>query len=132
MAKTLDERIVQLENAHSRLFNRFNKLEEDYQKLQELMFEKHLPEIYNKFKSLNSQPIEYKIGAQYSGIIKEIISKSEPVSWKNNSYINYELKLDTNKEIFTAFVQQKYLLNPGTNIKFVYLDNFKLSQIRIY
>lgn len=137
MAKTVEERIIQLESAHSRLFNRVNKLEEELERLVNVLQDKHLTRIYSDIKEIQDKlelktVEEFKIGANYVQIVDEIISKSEPVEWKNNKFHNYELKFQHRPEIYSAFISSKYNLSNGARIKFTLLENFKLSQIKIY
>lgn len=137
MAKTVEERIIQLESAHSRLFNRVNKLEQELERLVNVLQDKHLTRIYSDIKEIQDKlelktVEEFKIGANYVQIVDEIISKSEPVEWKNNKFHNYELKFQHRPEIYSAFISSKYNLSNGARIKFTLLENFKLSQIKIY
>lgn len=137
MATTLEERIIQLETAHSRLYNRLNQIEKDFKQLVNVLDNKHLSRIYSDIEEIKDKLElktieEFKIGANYVAIVDEIISKSEPVEWKNNKFHNYELKFQHRPEIYSAFISSKYNLSNGARIKFTLLENFKLSQIKIY
>jgi hypothetical protein len=131
MSKDLEERIVQLEKAHSRIFNQFVVQQKQLEEL--ISFCNDLSEhLFATKKLLNQEKINFEIGKSYVATITEIVSKSEPVEWKNLTFYNYKLILGNNSEIYNAFVNGKYHLQKNSRIEFLYENNSILKQVRLY
>ena len=137
--KTLEEEIKLLKTAHQRLFNQYQELIKDYEKLSKLVIQNNdfinqvdIENYQFRNKILKSQPKEsFKDGQYYSEIIDDIIS-IEQVQWNGKEFLNMEVKLIDRNELFKAFVQKGNQPKVGDKIKFTYIitDN-KLSKLKV-
>lgn len=140
MSETI-EQIEMLKKAHSRLYNQYNQLSKDLdimknkeKELFEYFFNHihNLQETINELKSIQQPKVvqSFLVDNIYKEQISEIISQEEK-DWKNQNFINYEIKLKGREEIYTVFLSLKYRLLPGFNIKFLYDGSGKLKNVRI-
>lgn len=138
MAQTTEERLSQLEKAHSRLFNHYQNLIKDFHVLQNLYgeldsaFKKEVKEIQSNIEQLKqSQPKSSFIdGQRYKDKIVNVIS-DKIVEWQNKIFAQMEVNLDGRPEIYKIFVKERNKPKIGDTITFTYLeDDKKLSQLK--
>lgn len=134
--KTTEERLLQLETAHSRLYNQFNTLHQDFVKYREVM-EERLQNLKGLIKSSTEEeevpalPETLVNGKEYKAVVTEII-KSTPTKWKNMEYTNWELKLEGKDQyVFVAFIPTEYQVQPGCNVRFTYANPFQLRKLKL-
>lgn len=137
MNKTTEERIQQLEQAHSRLFNNFNTLHQDFVQYRNVMVEE-VSTLKEMIKSL--QPKEEVIpvlpdnlinGKEYKAVVTDVI-KFTNVIWKNIPYTNWELKLEGKDQyVYVAFIPTEVKIVPGTKVRFTYANPFQLRKLKL-
>jgi len=131
---TIEEKIKQLENAHSRMYNQQKELTELVIKLQDKLTGE-LEKITTQLKELKQEvpdtlPQQLIEDKKYNGQITEIIS-SKDVVWRNMNYTNWELKLKGKEHIFLAFIKTGIILEPGMLVKFTYKHYLKLVHLKV-
>jgi hypothetical protein len=136
----LQEQIDMLKKAHHRLFNQYNNLEINYSILKEYcermggivdttnaLFRTEIEELKS------SQPKKELVpGNMYSEMIDQLVQQSELVEWKGRNYKNIDIKLKGRDEVYSSFVETKYLPTDITKyinakIKFEYKDANKIK-----
>ncbi len=137
---TVEEEIKMLKNAHSRLFNQFKQLENDFNSLIVDINQSNI-NYSNKIKLLQEQinditippqPKEmFKDGCSYTSTIEEIVSKEETI-WDKKTCLNMEVKLVDREELYKIFVLKDNAPLAGFKIRFMFeeKDN-KLKKIKI-
>jgi hypothetical protein len=138
--KELQEQIDMLKKAHQRLFNQYNTLEQNYSKLKEYC--ERITDIVNETNTMfkteiqelkQSQPKKELVpGNMYSELIDELITQSETIEWKGKNFKNIDIKLKGRNEVYSSFVETKYLPIDITKyinakVKFEYKDNNKIK-----
>jgi len=136
--KTVEERIEQLEKAHSRLHNQLKDVQEDLIIIKDRMGNNYLEltsKIDNILNTLQPKeeiaalPDELKNGIEYKAIVSEII-KTKDVEWKRKNYTNYELKLEGKEEyMFLAFVPTDNKIIAGDKVRFTYQHPFQCRKL---
>ncbi len=137
---TIEEELKMVKTAHSRLFNQFKQLENDFNSL---IVDANMStvNISNKIKDLQQQidnfilppqsKENFKDGSSYTGEILEIVT-IEPTEWKNKSFYNLEVKLVGRDELYKVFVLKENKPRPGNRIRFTYqLQDNKLSGLKV-
>ena len=138
MPQTIEQRVEQLEKAHSRLFNQyntlindFNKLLEDYTMDNQFSDTRYKVILQQMDKLITHQPKEsFKDGNVYTSIIDKIITCNE-INWRGKDCINMEVKLVDRDEVYNIFVLKGNKPNIGSSIRFTFnsTDN-KLSNLK--
>jgi hypothetical protein len=132
--KTTEERLLQLETAHSRLYNQFNTLHQDFVKYREVM-EERLSNLKGLINTSTEEvpavlPETLINGKEYKAVVTEII-KSTSTKWKGMEYTNWEVKLEgKDKYVFVAFIPTEYKLAAGDNVRFTYGTPFQLRKLK--
>jgi len=136
---TIEEELKMIKTAHARLFNQFNQLSNDYEKLVKIVGDN-----YNHFQSINTimwKEIELKKPAQpkevfkdannYTSTIENIVTIEE-TNWNNNVYLNMEVKLIGREELYKVFVLKGNKPDTGNKIRFTFdaTDN-KLKKLKV-
>jgi hypothetical protein len=108
MAQTIEERLTQLEKAHSRLHNQYQNLQKDFNGLEEFVHNVLYSIMKDNCKSIRElkdyQPKEKFIdGNTYLETIEELISIKE-VKWDNKEFLDAEVKFVARPEIYKIFV----------------------------
>ena len=136
--KTTEERFQQLEQAHSRLFNQFNTLHQDFFSYKEAVKEqvqqlKDMLATYSiNLQQIQVQPLPEKLQANndYTAVISEIVT-STPTKWKDMDYTNWEVKLEgKDKYVFVAFIPTEHQLTAGDLVRFTYAHPFQLRKLK--
>jgi seryl-tRNA synthetase len=135
--KTNEERFHQLEQAHSRLYNQFNTLHQDYLDYRSVMVEE-VAALKELIKSLQPKeddvpelPDEMKNGIEYKAVIYEVL-KSKDVKWQNMDYTNWEVRLVGKEEyVCVAFIPTGNPINPGNKVRFTYAQPFQLKKLKV-
>jgi predicted nuclease with TOPRIM domain len=138
MPKTETERIQQLENAHSRLHNSFQTLQQDM-----VSIRKELQDAINQLKEQikliptaapaepEELPEDLLNNREYKGVIQSVI-KSTPATWKNMQYVNHEVKLVGKEEYaYLAFIPAAEELKAGDKVRFTYVHPFQLRKLKV-
>jgi len=130
MAQTIEERLSQLEKAHSRLFHQYKNLLKDFEDLKK--FTQQIDNsCYIKIKEINldiadlklSQPkADFIDGNKYQDVIEEIIT-IEKVDWNNKTCLNLSVKLKSRQELYKTFILQEN--KPRINDKVTFIYNAK-------
>ena len=137
MKKTIEEKVQQLEQAHSRLFNNYNTLHQDFTNYRNVMIEE-LSKLQQLVKSLQPKEEEIPVlpdtlinGKEYKAVITEII-KYTNVIWKDIPYTNWELKIEgKDKYVYVAFIPTENQLKPGDKVRFIYTNPFQLRKLKL-
>lgn len=132
--KTVEERIVQLENAHGRLYNQTKEMFELVTTLRDKI-NSELESLNTKIREIKQEPtcvlpdklIEDK---KYQAIIKDIISH-EPTDYYKKKMINWEVKLVGKEHVFHAFVKPDIVLEPGMMVEFTYKTYLQLYHLKV-
>jgi len=137
--KTVEERLLQLETAHSRLFNQLKDVVLDIEIIKNRNGNTYL-ELSNKINDLKELiqpkdevpvlPNTLVNGKEYKAVISDII-KSTPTKWKNMEYTNWEVKIVGKEEyVFIAFIPTEHQLQPGDKVVFSYAHPFQLKKLK--
>lgn len=138
MAQTIEERLSQLEKAHSRLFNQYQNLLKDFEDLKK--FTQQLDNsCHIKIKEINldiahlklSQPkADFIDGNKYQDVIEEIIT-IEKVDWNNKTCLNLSVKLKSRPELYKTFVLEKNKPRINDKVTFIYnAEEKKLTKLK--
>ena len=136
---TIEEELQMIKTAHSRLFNQFKQLENDFNSLivdanlSNINLNKKIKDLQEEIVNITipPQPKEsFKEGSSYTGEILEIVTV-EPTEWKNKSFLNIELKLVGRSELYKIFVLKENKPSVGNKIRFTYQLEDKLIQIKV-
>lgn len=108
MAQTIEERLIQLEKAHSRLYNQYQNLQKDFNGLEEFVHNVLYLIVKDNCKAIRDlkdfQPKEKFIdGNTYMETIEELISIKE-VKWDGKDFLDAEVKLFSRPEIYKIFI----------------------------
>lgn len=138
MAQTIEERLSQLEKAHSRLFNQYHNLFKDFENLKTYTLQLDSSCI-NKIKDIKldiellklSQPkADFTDGNKYQDILEEIIS-SEKIEWNNKICLNLIIKLKSRPELYKTFVLEKNKPRINDKVTFIYnAEEKKLTKLK--
>lgn len=134
--KTIDQRVEQLEQAHSRLFNLFNSFQKDFEQNKKVLSEK-LELLEDLLHSLQPKEEEVKLlpdtlyaGTEYKAVIAAIV-KATPTVWKEMEYCNWEVKLEGKPDyVYVAFIPQTVQLQVGDAVRFQYAHPFQLRKLK--
>lgn len=134
--KSNEERIQQLEQAHSRLYNSFNTFHQDYLQ-HRLVYQEQFDLLKQMINSLQPKenevdelPDTMKAGTDYRAVISTIM-KATPVKWQNMDYCNWELKLQGKDDyVYVAFIPQSVQLQVGDKVRFTYAHPFQLKKLK--
>ena len=127
MAQTIEERLTQLEKAHSRLFNQYQNLIKDFEDLKRFTNQIDL-DLYESIKELKSrlddlgdtQPKQpFVNGNRYQDVIEEIVS-TKKVGWNNKIFLESEIKLKKRPELYKIFVLEKNQPETNDKISFIF------------
>jgi len=129
-----------LKNAHSRLFNQFKQLENDFNSLivetnrSNIHYSAIIKLLQEQIEDIviPSQPKEtFKDGSNYTSTIEEIITIEETI-WDKKTCLNMEVKLVDREELFKVFVMKGNKPNAGNKIRFTFdaADN-KLKKLKV-
>lgn len=135
--KTTDERVQQLEQAHSRLFNQFNTFHQDFIQHRQVLLDEIelLKDIIKNLqpkdeKEVAALPEDMKAGAEYVAVISNIL-KSKATKWHDMDYTNWELKLEGKPDyVYVAFIPTSYQLQIGDKVRFTYAHPFLLKKLK--
>ena len=138
--KTVEERIQQLEQAHSRLFNLIKDVQLDITNIKNNAGNSYL-ELSNNIREIKDilqpkeeikpLPEEMKNGLEYKAVVTEIV-KTKDVEWKRKNYTNYELKLEGKEDyVFLAFVPTENKVDTGAIVRFTYMHPFQCKKLTI-
>jgi len=134
MAQTIEERLNQLEKAHSRLNNQYQNLLKDFELLNSTT-KKINEDWYQFYKGLDIEikylkrdipQQEFIDGNRYKDIIEEIIS-SEDVIWNKQKYTNLLVKLKSRPEVYSTFVLERN--KPRINDKVTFIFNLEEKKL---
>jgi hypothetical protein len=133
--KTTEERIQQLEQAHSRLNNQYINLKND---LEELISSSITADAVKNWISeaipkedVPALPDELVNGIDYKAVVAEVV-KFKNVKWKDMDYTNWEIKLIGKEEyVYVAFIPTEITLVPGCNVKFTYAQPFQCRKLKL-
>jgi hypothetical protein len=138
MAQTIEERLTQLEKAHSRLFNQYQNLLKDFEKFKSISTSM-VNDDYTKIKNLeerieqlkDNQPVEQFInGNRYRDVIEEIVTNKK-VDWENKIFSQLEVKLRKRPELYKIFVLEKNTPKVNDRITFIYdAEDKKLTKLK--
>ena len=135
--KTTEERIQQLEQAHSRLFNNYNTLHQDFLNYRDVMVEEVaalkelIKSVQPKENEVQGLPDELKNGIEYKAVIAEVL-KSKDVKWQNMDYTNWEIRLVGKEEyVYVAFIPTGISLEAGNNVRFTYAQPFQCKKLKV-
>lgn len=134
--KTIDQRVEQLEQAHSRLFNLFNSFQKDFEQNKQVQTEQ-VELLKDLINSLQPKEEEYKLlpdnlyaGTEYKAVIAGIV-KATPTVWKEMEYCNWEVKLEGKPDyVYVAFIPQTVQLQVGDAVRFTYAHPFQLRKLK--
>ena len=137
--KTTEERIEQLEKAHSRLFNLVKDIQLDIHNMKDRAGNSYL-EFWNKIEDIKNilqpkddvqvLPDELKNGIEYKAIVSEIV-RTKQVKWKGIDYTNWELKLEGKEEyVYLAFIPTENTVMVGDKVRFTYTHPFQLKKLK--
>lgn len=134
--KTNEERIQQLEQAHSRLFNQFNTLHQDFIQ-HRMVYQEQIDLLKQEITSLQNKeepavkelPENLYAGTEYVGVISEVVKKT-PTKWKDMEYCNWQLKLQGKEEHYIAFIPLSIELVAGDKVRFTYAHPFQLRKLK--
>ena len=131
---TTEERLLQLEVAHARLFNQYQNLSKDFENLTE--------QLDDKFGELKSFIVASSIeeaaelpetlvhNKDYTGVIAAVI-KSTPTKWNNKEWTNWEVKLEGKEDYaYIAFIPTEHQLAAGDKVRFQYVHPFQLKKLK--
>ena len=137
MSKTIEERMKQLETAHSRLHNLLMQVQTDITNINNRNGNHYL-ELSNKLNDLTklvvpedttTLPDEMKNGVEYKAIVAEIL-KTKDVKWQNMDYTNWEIKLVGKEEyVHIAFIPTGTAINAGDKVRFTYAAPFQCKKL---
>ena len=143
--KTTEERLQQLETAHSRLHNQFNTLHQDFVQYRNVMqedFDNLTEQLDERFSDLKSfivassteevaeLPETLIHNKDYTGVISAVL-KSTPTKWNNNDWTNWEVKLETKDDYaYIAFIPSEHQLAAGDKVRFQYVHPFQLKKLK--
>ncbi len=131
--KTNEERIQQLEQAHSRLYNLFTNFQKDFEEYKLVQLNK-----FEELKHLSQQeeqnvpllPDNLYAGTEYKAVIAGIV-KATPTVWKEMNYVNWEIKLEGKPDyVFVAFIKEEYVLQVGDAVTFTYAHPFQCRKLK--
>jgi hypothetical protein len=139
MPQTIEEKLYQLEKAHSRLFNMYQNLLGDFEKLKlnltniindDSIKIKSLEQIVEELKS--TQPkLPFVDGNTYQDVIEEIVDTNK-INWNNKNCVQLEVKLKGREELYTVFVLEKNAPKVNNRIRFIYSsEDNKLSKLKV-
>ena len=136
--KTTEERMLQLELAHARLFNQVKDLVLDIDIIKNRNGNTYL-ELSNKINDLKeliqpdgdapALPETLLNGKEYKTVITDII-KSKAVKWKGMDYTNWQIKIEGKDEHYIAFIPTEHELAEGDVVRFTYANPFQLKKLR--
>jgi len=136
--KTLEERMLQLELAHSRLFNQLKDVELDINNIKNRNGNTYL-ELSNKINDLKELiqpddaaelPETLVHNKDYTGVIAAVI-KSTPTKWNNKQWTNWEVKLEGKEDYaYIAFIPTEHQLTAGDKVRFQYVHPFQLKKLK--
>ena len=138
--KTTEERMLQLELAHARLFNQVKDLVLDIDIIKNRNGNTYL-ELSNKINDLKEliqpdgdAPAELPEtlihNKDYKGVIAAVL-KSTSTKWNNKEWTNWEVKLEGKEEyVYIAFIPSEHQLTAGDKVKFQYVHPFQLKKLK--